>query len=385
MYLADACPPLANKPTRSFLVDRTVIVWCTFLGLFFLFLPVSWAQGPLSELPWRLGPGPGAEVSVPEVETVQGGMTEANTVSLIFFTVLDGSEGAYEVVALATAWQERHPGVQVILVDTRSDAEEVRVWVQQEDVQVAVVADANDAFEEAFDTNRLPILYLLDEQGMIQDKVVGNSLERFIELDQVLTWAETGDWERVTAQRSEWLTVGQVPARMLADVPLGQGSPTIVYHTSPFCDLCQTIAEGDLQTELNALAERYPNAAIVILESDANANRDLEELRSYVKTYIELYGREAAPGPLLLAIERGRLPDARSLPLPQEEWAPNIRFVTYTPRDVNDPQRWWGQPLVPGLMLFDAQGAYQGPTPLWEGPYSASALTDFLAEFLQNQ
>jgi len=317
---------------------------------------------------------------LPVVETVQGGLIKQGMPSLVFFTMLDPAM-AYETVALATAWQKRHPGVQVILVDTRSNPEDVRAWVRREGVTVAVIADEDDAFEEAFDTNRLPILYLLDERGIIQDKIAGNSLERFIELDQVLSWAAAGDWDSVAAQRSEWLTVGEVPRRSLADVPLGQGAPTIVYHTSPFCDLCQRIVEEGLQEQLNAVAGDYPEVNFIILQIADTF--DFEAFRGQVETFTALYGRAALPDVLLLAVERGRLPDVPAVPLPLAGWAENIRLINYTSHDANDPQRWWGQPLTPALMLFDSQGAYQGPLPIWEGPYSAQALEQVIRGFLE--
>jgi thiol-disulfide isomerase/thioredoxin len=346
--------------------------------------PTAWAQDATS-LPWRLGPGPGTVVVLPEVETVQGDVVATGVPSLVFFTMFDASDAAYEWVALAKAWQERHPGVQVLLVDTRTPAEEVRDWVQREGVEVPVIADADDAFEEAFDTNRIPILYLLDEQGVIQDKIMGSSLERFTAFDQVLSWAAEGAWEEVKAQRSDWLTVGQVPSRELPEVPLGQGGPTVVYHTNPFCPPCEQVAER-LQEELNAFAVSHPEVTIVILEEDARAGFDLEALRELLESYVELYGREAAPGQLLLMVERGRIPvsEEEAATLPAEGWAPTIKLVTYMSGDANDPNRWWGQVFTPGLMVFDAGGAYRGPAPLWLAYYEASALVASMRELLDN-
>ncbi|ADI13886.1 Redoxin domain protein [Truepera radiovictrix DSM 17093] len=332
-------------------------------------------------LPWRLGPGPGTVVTLPEVETVQGDVIATGVPSLVFFTMLSNSvESAFEHAALATVWQERYPGVQVILVDTRSDAEEVRRWVQATGVEVSVVADADDAFEEAFDTNRLPILYLLDESGVIQDKIVGGDLGRLTEFNQVLAWAASRAWEKVVAQRSDWLVVGKAPYRELADVPLGGGHPTVVYHTDPLCSPCQEVAEG-LQRELNALTKRYPEVSIVILEVGAKAG-DVEALHELLEGYVELYGREAAPAQLLMMVERGRLAGAETVQLPREGWAQNIKLVTYEPGDTNDPGRWWGQTPVPGLMVFDATGVYRGPAPLWLGPFRAEALREAITTLI---
>lgn len=340
-------------------------------------LPQAWAQ----ELAWRLGPGPGTTVELPVVATVQGPPTQQGVPTLVVFTLLDGSEMAYEFAALAAAWQRRHPGVQILLVDTRSDPDTVRTWVRREQLTTPVVADADNAFAEAFDTNRLPIVYLLDGQGVIQDKVVGGDLARFIELDQLLSWAAAGKWEQVAAQRTEWLRVGEVPARRLADVPLGQGRPTVVYRTHPLCPPCQRVAEG-LQAELNRWAASYPDVDVVILEADVDQDRALQATTALLAEYIELYGREAVPGDLLLAVERGRFPDQAAVALPREGWAPNVTLITYMPGDANDTARWWGQVTTPGLMIFDAEGVYQGPDPLWLGPFEAPALMDAIVALI---
>jgi hypothetical protein len=345
--------------------------------------PTAWAQDAMS-LPWRLGPGPGTVVVLPEVETVQGDVVATGVPSLVFFTMFDASDAAYEWVALAKAWQERHPGVQVLLVDTRTPAEEVRDWVRREGVEVPVIADADDAFEEAFDTNRIPILYLLDEQGVIQDKIMGSSLERFTAFDQVLSWAAEGAWEEVKAQRPDWLEVGQQPRRSLADVPLGGGGPVVVYHTDPVCGPCQGMVAG-LQEALNAFVERYPEVRVFVVEGDARAARDLElKMIEQLEAFVSLYGRDAAPAEMLLALERGRslYADVPVLELPEEGWAPNVTLVRYVPGDANDPLLAWGQVLTPGLMFFDAEGAYRGPAPLWLGPYSPEGLVSTLQRYV---
>jgi hypothetical protein len=375
---------------------RTVALRLLLLAAMSL-VPWAWAQNPaaLEAIPWRLGPGPGTTVELPVVETVQGSVTQRGVPTLVYFTRLDGRSGtSYEAVARAATWQQRHPEVQIVLVhraaqleDPYLNAEEARAWLLREGVEVKVVLDAEvgSAFREAFDTNRTPILYLLDEHGTIQDKVVGASLERYLMLDDVLAWAAAGEWEKVAAQRSETLSLGESPARALADVPLGQGRPTVIYHHSSGCPLCQTLVEAGLQAQLNAVAEAHPEARIVILEPEPPS---FEAWAEQVERYVALYGRAALPDPVLLALERGRFPDeayAASTSLLGKPWAPNVTAIAYYDGDENDPQRWWGQPLTPGLMLFDNEGAYQGPAPVWEGPYTVNALVDLITVFLTDR
>jgi hypothetical protein len=372
---------------------RTVALRLLLLAAMVL-VPWAWAQGPAA-LPWRLGPGPATTVELPVVETVRGSVTQRGVPTLVYFTRLDGRSGtSYEAVARATTWQQRHPDVQIVLVhlaaqleDPYANAEEARAWLLREGVEVKVVLDAEvgSVFRETFDTNRVPNLYLLDEHGTIQDKAAGASLERYLMLDKVLAWAAAGEWEQVAAQRSAWLSVGEVPARSLADVPLGQGRPTVVYHHSSGCPLCQTFVEAGLHPRLNAVAGAHPNARIVILEPELPS---FEAWVEQVERYAERYGRAALPDPVLLALERGRFPDeayAASASLLGQPWASNVTAIAYHDGGENDPRRWWGQPLTPGLMLFDAEGAYQGPAPVWEGPYSVNALIEIMTSFLKNQ
>jgi thiol-disulfide isomerase/thioredoxin len=329
--------------------------------------------------PWLFGLVPGEDVMLPQVSTMQGEQVKRGVPTLVFFTLLGThANSAFEDIRMAKRWQERHPEVQILLVDGRTQSVALAAWIDAQGIDVAVVADEDGLFQEAFGVNLHPILFILDQSGMIRDKVLGRSLTRFIEIDAVLAWAATGAWERVDEQRLRPLRIGERPAHSLAGVELNADAPTVIYQTSPTCPPCQEIQQTGFQEAINTLAQTYPDVRLILLQSDT----PLEVMGGIAERYAEIYGREALPASLYLYLERGQEPDVIFEYLPEEGWAPNVHLVNYQEGTASDPVRWWGQTLTPNLMFFEAGGVYQGPAPIWEGPYSLDGLLEAIETFL---
>ena len=133
-----------------------VFVLCATITVAFL-ATKAFSQGLADQ--YKLGVNPGDVVAVPQVGTVQGLLIRHNEPTLVIFTMAQECELCIALHHVAAAWQERHPNVQVLLVDTRSAEQQVVEWVQNNNITVPVISDVNNDFGTKFDVNRVPILF----------------------------------------------------------------------------------------------------------------------------------------------------------------------------------------------------------------------------------
>lgn len=329
-------------------------------------------------LPWRMGVAPGVRVEIPQVKSVQGHFITAGRPSVVAFAMVAGGESQEAFCRVAEAWQRRHPKLQVVVVDTRSRDAEIAEFVGSRQVTVPVVSDTNDIWEDAFDTNRVPIVYLVDSDGVIREKVSGFDPSRYVHFDRVLSWAEQGEWGKVEAQRSRPLKVGEAPAP-LSGVSITQGHPTIVLQTDPLCIHCESLVQEGIQDAINALGRKYPVARFIILERAYSPHQIIQALREFAA----IHGMAAVPRSTAALLDDGPVEWPQPQGFPRDGWVSNVHFVRYEPGGDGDPEKVWGQPLTPMLFLFGADGLLRSSPGPESGALTVGAIEETVEFFLR--
>ena len=81
-----------------------------------------------------------------------------------------------ELPAIA-AWAKAHPDVQVIGVDYEDDVADARTFAQSLDATWPMVVDADGRIGDAYAVPGLPATFLIDAQGRIVDRILGEVTE----------------------------------------------------------------------------------------------------------------------------------------------------------------------------------------------------------------
>jgi hypothetical protein len=345
-----------------------------------------WSVVGAQELPFRIGAAlvPGVQVALPSAKSLQGEAVAAPGPKLVIFTMVEGCDLCATLHLIADTWRRRYPALQVILVDTRTPAEAVAQWVQRERPAVPVVADADDRFEEAFDTNRVPLFYLLDAENVVRDKMMGFGYARYLAFDQQLERANEGRWSEVAQHAVAPPVLGEAAAPLASLAFADQ--PTVVYKSSSLCEPCREMLAEGLQAALNRLAEARPEVQWVVLEPERDAAR-LEGLYREIEAFMQRFGEAALPPETKEALQglteadlQGTDPNA--VFLPESGWHEAIRLLRYAPGSADDPAARWGVIFSPNVMVFAPGGRFLGPSPTWFGPYGVAALEEVVAQLL---
>ena len=77
-----------------------------------------------------------------------------------------------ELPAIA-AWAKAHPEVQVVGVDYEDDVADARAFAKELDATWPMVIDADGAIGEAYEVPGLPATFLIDAEGRIVDRILG--------------------------------------------------------------------------------------------------------------------------------------------------------------------------------------------------------------------
>ncbi len=316
----------------------------------------------------------GAVVQVPEVATTAGSTVRSGVPTVVVFAQVRDCVLCTAVGHITKAWTERYPNVQVVVVETRSSLRDVENWA--EEYGVPIVYDAEGQFREAFDTN-LTHVYLLDETGTVRDKARPQYRQQWLALDAQMARANEGDWEAVDANSVALPSLGGV-ARSSPSVALGDGTPVAVIVGDGYCHFCRDLVTGHLQKELNELIETRPGLRVYLLEPSKTSmaegfygtpTHDYGP-RSLFEEFIDTFGEDATGVEIVKYLESGEL----TYPLPEQVWpdtgwADGITLIRYTIGGPDDPLVAWGygEKESPGMLVFDAEGRYLGPTPFFLG------------------
>lgn len=323
-------------------------------------------------LPFRLGAAtvPGTAVVLPEAVTVHGHSTESGVPSVVVFTMVEGCRFCDAVAEIGEAWIERYPGLQLILVDTRNSRSVVEAWAAEHGLDI--VHDADDEFEEAFDTNRVPVVYLLDGKGIVRDKAVGPDHQRWITLDDQLARANQGDWEGVERHAAVPPVLGRVSAP-LPSVPVGAERPVVFLVGDRYCDMCRELVASGLQAAINELIADHIGLEVFVFEPDAASlgAGGFYGIREVYQEYIARFGIEAAEEPIVRYARTGEtLGEEMPPPVwPDDGWSEGVHVLRYQVGGLDDPAVTWGYNFKPGLLVFDGEGRYLGPTPFFSGNF----------------
>ena len=164
------------------------------------------------------------------------------------------------------------------------------------------------------------------------------SLSRYADFDQVLSWAEAKQWDKIKDQRPQTLKVGS-EVQSLGDITFPSDAATVIYQTSPTCDVCQELETEDFQRVFNALASEHPDTQFIILSSDVS-DEALEQLRESLQQYTDLYGEQSVPPSYQYIATTGLIPpDVQVKQLSVSGWAPNINVVKYHDGSLNESVR----------------------------------------------
>ena len=352
-------------------------VTCLLFSLICLASGWSLAQ----QLAFRFGERvvPGTNVQVPIGRTTSGEATPGSGPMVVIFTMVEGCVFCADIDAITEAWREAYPNLEFVLVDTRSAPEDIRAWASSHGLPI--VAD-DDSFEEAFDTNRTPILYLLDSANIVREKIIGFDVGELMRFAQILTYANAGQWAEVESRASEHLVYGVSPTKLIsglgavADVDL-----TVIYLHDSLCGACANIVTPDFQDVLNSWAEANTSTRIVLMEPEYIAHESGFSMpfdESFYMEFVDFYGWRPLPTAVRNVITEGQLPPGTDEPhhtwLPDSGWANNISVVRFPRGGDNDPRSLWGYSFQPGLIALDGEFRYVGPVPFWEGPYTGERL-----------
>lgn len=317
---------------------------------------------------------PGVAVDVPEVATTAGQTVRRGVPTVVVFAQVEGCKLCTALGEITRSWVERYPNVQVVVVETRSSLTEVRAF--GEEYGVGIVYDTDGRFRDAFDTD-LTHVYLLDASGTVRDKVRPQYRQQWLALDAQMARANTGDWDAVDANSASLPSLGGV-ARSSSSVALGAGSSALVLVGDGYCRFCKELVGGGLQKELNGLVGELPGLRVYLLEPSQESvaagfygtpTHDYGP-RSVFEAFRDTFGESAIDREIRNYLDTGK----RFLPLranvwPEDGWAPGITLVRYTIGGADDPVIAWGygEKEAPGMLVFDADGRYLGPTPFFLG------------------
>jgi thiol-disulfide isomerase/thioredoxin len=81
-----------------------------------------------------------------------------------------------ELPAIA-AWAKAHPEVQVVGVDYEDDVADARAFAEEHDATWPMVIDADGSIGQAYEVPGLPATFLIDAQGQIVDRILGEVTE----------------------------------------------------------------------------------------------------------------------------------------------------------------------------------------------------------------
>jgi hypothetical protein len=328
---------------------------------------------------------PGETVALPELMTVQGERIATDSASVVIFTMVENCQACERLHLIAESWQQRYPQLQILLVDTRNGSEVILDWQQSVQTTVPLIDDAEDVFLELFATNRVPVMYLLDEAGKVQDKQLGGNLAGLLRFDDSLYAANEGDWAAVSANALTPLIEGELAAP-LAGINFSGAETTVIVHHNPNVAMSQQLVEDDLLDTLNRLAKQFPEVHFIVLQPESGLDADI----ALYDAFISRFGEAAMPEETILQLRRlqSNPADAKQAAAAAEAshytlaadsgWQDTVAVITYERGSTGDPTIVWGRDFTPGLTILGAAGEYLGPEPFWSGPYTSAALESFL-------
>ena len=322
---------------------------------------------------------PGAVVELPEVVTTAGTTVRSGVPTIVIFAQVRDCVLCTALGDITRSWTERYPNVQVVVVETRSREKDVVAW--GEEYGVPIVYDAEGQFREAFDTN-LTHVYLLDETGTVRDKARPQYRLQWLALDAQMARANAGDWQAVAAHSVALPALGEV-AHGSPSVAVGGGNPVLVLVGDGYCQFCRELVSGHLQKELNELLDTRPGLRIYLLESSrasvaegfyGTPTHDYGP-RATFEAFLATFGETATGDEIANYLATGE----RVYPLPEQVWpdggwAADVTLVRYEVGGPDDPVVAWGygEKESPGMLVFDADGRYLGPTPFFLGSTARS-------------
>lgn len=338
-----------------------------------LIIVASWADTTLAQsLPFRIGENivPGASVVMPEVATVNGISIRNAVPTVVVFTMVEGCGFCAAVPEIASAWIQRYPNLQIVLVDTRNSREAVESWSRIHALDI--VSDELDEWEDTFDTNRVPVVYLLDENGVVFDKAVGPDHLRWTTLDDQMERANRNEWEAVKRHAAAPPAVGKVSVS-LPSAEVGAGWPVVILVGDVYCSSCRDLVASDLQTALNDLVASHEGLHAYLYEPDVESlgAAGFYGRREVYQEYLARFGEDAADEVIVRYATNGELLDEEMPPLvwPEGGWAEGVNVVRYQVGGPDDPAVVWGYNFKPGLLVFDGEGRYLGPTPFFAASF----------------
>lgn len=342
------------------------------------FVFASLLLGAASSQAYRLGAkvAPGTLVDFPLVQTVTGETIKKGVPTVVIFAKVKGCPLCEAVPEIATSWIRKYQNLQVFVVETSSPRVTVEAWAQEHDVPI--VFDADSSFKDAFETN-LTLLYLLDESGMVRDKVRPNSRRQWVDFDHQLARADSGDWQAVDDNVVALPVIGGV-ARSSPVVPLGTGAPALVIVGDGYCSFCREIVSSGLQKAVKRLLDEQPDMGVYLLEPSLESIAEgFYGFAPYVDygpravfaEYAELFGEEAAGADIMNYLSTGEPPKGMFVPTtvwPDDGWADGVSIVRYEVGGPDDPVTTWGYGEKDfGVLVFDGEGRYLGPAPFFTG------------------
>lgn len=320
--------------------------------------------------PYKVGLaiGPGTVVELPQSQTTAGQTVKRGVPTLVFFAKMLECSICEPLGDIAITWLEKYPNVQVIAVSFSSVKDAVVAWGEQ--YGVPIVFDSDMAFMKAFDTN-LVFAYLLDEQGVVHDKVRPVYFQQWIALDRQLERANRGDWQAVDENAVALPPVGSV-ARGTPGVPLQTGAPALVLVGDGYCSYCRELLSEGLQKDLNDLAAAVPDLRIYLLEPSKESiasgfngtPKHAYGAREVLEEFVGLFGERAAGEEVMTYLRTGELTYALPTPVwPDTGWPQNTTVIRYAVDGPDDPVRAWGyvEKSMPGMLVFDGEGRFLGP------------------------
>lgn len=323
--------------------------------------------------------GPGTVVELPEVATTAGDMVRRGVPTVVVFAQVKDCKLCTALGDATRSWVERYPNVQVVVVETRSREKDVKAF--GEAYGVSIVYDAGGLFREAFDTN-LTHIYLLDGSGTVHDKVRPLYRQQWLAFDAQLARANEGDWDAVDANSVALPSLDGV-ARSSPAVALGTGDPAVVLVGDGYCQFCKELVTGKLQNELNDLVRELPGLRVYVLEPAKESvaagfygtpTHDYGP-RNVFEEFRDTFGETATGTEIMNYLATGALVD----PLPEHVWPDSgweqgVTLVRYDIGGADDPVVAWGygEKEGPGMLVFDAEGRYLGPTPFFLGSTARS-------------
>lgn len=335
-------------------------------------LTISLLVGVVSAQTYRLGAmvGPGAVIDLPEATTTAGEPVRHGVPTVVLFMQVRDCVRCFGVGDITRTWVERYPNVQMLVASMRTPEQHAQAW--GEEFGVSIVYDGVGVFEDAFDTN-VPMVYLLDGSGTVRDRFEPQYRQQWLAFDAQVARANAGDWAAVDANSVALPSIGRV-ARSSVSVAVGDGSPVVVLIGDGYCAFCEDLVSGGLQDELNGLTGSWPGLRVYVLEPSHDSiaagfyGTPLHDYgpRSVFEEFVATFGADAAGSEIVNFLETGKrvypLPD---LVWPDTGWADGVTLIRYETFGPDDPVIAWGyaEKEMPGMLVFDAEGRYLGPTP----------------------